>query len=184
MTVVTQLPDLNHRRGCSPSAKLAGPDFSDRLMLGASESWAIDQSGAFFSSEVIAMVPVKILMTPVEKVKTIDRDGTVRQAAESMRMHGVSSLLVRKGDAVVGIVTDTDLARRVMAVGLNPDSTTVEQIMSAPVLQIDAEATLLDANDLMARKGLRHLGVQKDGKLVGLVSVRDLLNFLTKYPRS
>ncbi len=55
--------------------------------------------------------------------------------------------------------------------------------MTTPILKIEAEATLLDANDMMSQKGVRHLGVQKNGKLVGLVSVRDLLDFLTKYPR-
>jgi CBS domain-containing protein len=130
------------------------------------------------------MVPVKLLMTPRERLRTIDRDGTIRQSAELMRAHGIGSLLVVKGEDVVGIVTDTDLARRAMACGLDPERTQVERIMSAPLLQIDAEASLLDANDLMAREGVRHLGVQKDGRLLGLVSVRDLVNFLTKYPRS
>lgn len=130
------------------------------------------------------MVPVRLLMTPLEKLKTVDRDESVRFAAEMMRTHKIGSLLVTRGDAVVGIVTDTDLTRRVMAARLDPDQTSVERVMSAPVLQIEAEATLLDANDLMAREGVRHLGVQRDGKLVGLVSVRDLVNFLTKYPRS
>jgi CBS domain-containing protein len=130
------------------------------------------------------MVPVKLLMTPREKLKTIDRDGSIRQSAELMQAYGIGSLLVVKGEDVVGIVTDTDLARRAMARGLDAERTPVEKIMSAPVLQIDAEASLLDANDLMAREGVRHLGVQKNGQLLGLVSARDLLNFLTKYPRS
>jgi CBS domain-containing protein len=123
-------------------------------------------------------------MTPREKLKVIDRDGTVRQSAELMQTHSIGSLLVVKGEDVVGIVTDRDLARRAMARGLDPERTSVEKIMSAPVLQIDAEASLLDANDLMAEKKVRHLGVQRDGKLIGLVSVSDLLNFLTKYPRN
>lgn len=130
------------------------------------------------------MVPVKLIMTPREKLKMIDRDGTVRQSAELMQTHSIGSLLVVKGEDVVGIVTDRDLARRVMARGLDPERTSVEKIMSAPVLQIDADASLLDANDLMAEKKVRHLGVQRDGKLIGLVSVSDLLNFLTKYPRN
>jgi CBS domain-containing protein len=130
------------------------------------------------------MVPVKLLMTPVEKLKTIDRDEPIRRSSELMRSFRISSLLVTNKDSVVGIVTDTDLARRAMAERLDPDTTPVERIMSAPVLQLPAEATLLDANDLMAKEGVRHLGVQKEGKLIGIVSVRDLVNFLTKYPRS
>lgn len=130
------------------------------------------------------MVPVKLIMTPVEKLKTVDRDEPVRRSSKLMRDFQIGSLLVTNKEAVVGIVTDTDLARRVMAEDLDPDKTPVERIMSAPFLQISTEATLLDANDLMAKKRVRHLGVQKDGKLVGLVSARDLVIFLTKYPRS
>lgn len=129
------------------------------------------------------MVPVKLLMTPVEKVVTIDRDETIRRASQLMRDHKIGCLLVGKDEAL-GIVTETDLARRVMAEGMNPEQTSIGQVMTAPILKVGAEATLLDANDLMAQKGIRHLGVERDGKLVGLVSVRDLLNFLTKYPRS
>jgi len=130
------------------------------------------------------MVPVKLIMTPLEKLRTIDRDESIRRSAKLMRDHRIGSLLVTHGETVVGIVTDTDLARRVMADAVDPDHTAVERIMSAPVLQVTAEATLLEANDLMAREGVRHLGVQRDGKLIGLISVRDLVNFLTKYPRS
>jgi CBS domain-containing protein len=129
------------------------------------------------------MVPVKLLMTPVEKVVTIDRDETIRRASQLMRDHKIGCLLVKK-DEVLGIVTETDLARHVMAEGMNPEQTPVGRIMTSPILKIGADATLLDANDLMANKGIRHLGVENDDTLVGLISVRDLLNFLTKYPRS
>ena len=126
------------------------------------------------------MVSVKLIMTPVEKLKTIDRDDSVRHASELMRDYKIGSLLVIKNDDVLGIVTDTDLTRRAMATRLDPDKTSVERIMSAPLLQVPVEATLLDVSDLMSREGVRHLGVRKDGEIVGLISVRDLVTFLTK----
>jgi CBS domain-containing protein len=129
------------------------------------------------------MVPIKLLMTPVDKLVTIDREETIRRASQLMRDHKIGCLLVTKGD-VVGVVTETDLTRRVMAEGMNPEQTPVGRVMTTPILKVGTEATLLDANDLMAQRGVRHLGVERDGRLVGLVSVRDLLNFLTKYPRS
>jgi len=73
--------------------------------------------------------------------------------------------------------------RRVVAAGADATKTTVEQIMSAPVMTIEDHRTLLDANDRMAHSHVRHLGVTRDGKLVGLVSVRDLIVFLTNLPR-
>ena len=52
-----------------------------------------------------------------------------------------------------------------------------------PLVTIEEHKTLLDANDLMAQTHLRHLGVTKDGQLVGMISVRDLVVFLTNLPR-
>ncbi len=128
------------------------------------------------------MVPVKLLMTPLEKIQTVDHDKTIRQASQLMRDHKIGCLFVKKGDAL-GIVTDTDLTRRVMAEGMDPEKEPIERVMTTPILNIDDEATLLDANDMMSEKGIRHLGVERNGTLVGLVSVRDLVKFLTKYPR-
>jgi CBS domain-containing protein len=109
------------------------------------------------------MVPVKSFMVPVDK--------------------NIGSLFITRGKDIIGIVTDTDMVRRSVATGADPSKTPVEQIMSAPIITIEEHKTLLDANDLMAREHLRHLGVTRDGKLVGMISVRDLVVFLTNLPR-
>lgn len=129
------------------------------------------------------MVPVKSFMVPVEKVVKVDRDTDVRKAAEIMRDSNIGSLFITRGEDIIGIVTDTDMVRRAVAAGADASRTTVEQIMSAPIVTIEENRTLLDANDLMAREHLRHLGVTRNGKLVGLISVRDLVVFLTNLPR-
>lgn len=129
------------------------------------------------------MVPVKSFMVPVEKFVTVDRDTDVRKAAAIMRDRDIGSLFVTRGKDIIGIVTDTDVVRRSVAVGADPSKTPVEQIMSAPIVTIEENKTLLDANDLMAREHLRHLGVTRDKKLVGMISVRDLVVFLTNLPR-
>ncbi|MGH7236277.1 MAG: CBS domain-containing protein [Nitrospiraceae bacterium] len=129
------------------------------------------------------MVPVKSFMIPVEKFVTVDRDSDVRNAATLMRDHGIGSLIVTRGKEFIGIVTDTDMVRRVVALGVDAAKTSVEQIMSAPIVMIDENKTLLDANNLMAREHIRHLGVSRDNRLVGMISVRDLVVFLTNLPR-
>lgn len=129
------------------------------------------------------MVPVKSFMVPKEKFITVERDTDAQTAARIMRDRGIGSLFVTNGKEIVGIITDTDMVRRVVAAGVDTHKTTVEQIMSAPILTIEEGKTLLDANDLMAQTHLRHLGVTKDGKLVGMISVRDLVVFLTNLPR-
>ena len=129
------------------------------------------------------MVPVKSFMVTADKFIKVDRDVKVREAAEIMRDNGIGSVFVTREGVIIGVLTDTDLVRRLVAVGLDPAATTVEQIMSAPILTIDENKTLLDANDLMAREHIRHLGISQGEQLVGMISVRDLVVFLTNLPR-
>ena len=129
------------------------------------------------------MVSVKSFMIPREKFISVERDTNAQTAARIMRDRGIGSLFVTNGKEIIGILTDTDMVRRVVAVGADTQKTTVEQIMSAPILTIDENKTLLDANDLMAKTHIRHLGVTQDDKLSGMISVRDLVLFLTNLPR-
>ncbi len=129
------------------------------------------------------MVPVKSFMIPREKAVTVPRDTGTQTAARILRGRGIGSLFVTNDREIVGIITDTDMMRRVVAAGADAIKTTVEQIMSAPIMTIEESKTLLDANDLMAQSHVRHLGVTREGKLVGVISVRDLVVFLTNLPR-
>jgi CBS domain-containing protein len=122
-------------------------------------------------------------MVPRDKFITIERDTDAQTAARIMRDRGIGSLFVTNGKEIIGILTDTDMVRRVVAAGSDTHKTTAEQIMSAPILTIEQNKTVLDANDLMAQTHIRHLGVTQDGKLVGMISVRDLVVFLTNLPR-
>jgi signal-transduction protein with cAMP-binding, CBS, and nucleotidyltransferase domain len=129
------------------------------------------------------MVPVKSFMIPAEKIIAVDRAISVRQAAKIMKDTGIGSVLVTWDRVIVGILTDTDIARRLVGMGLDPDRTPVEHIMSTPVLKIDENKTIRDANAMMAKEHVRHLGVSRDGKLVGMISVRDLVTFVSNLPR-
>ena len=125
------------------------------------------------------MDPIKSFMVPSEKFITVERDTDVQTAARMMRDRRINSLLVTKGNEIIGILTDTDMVRRVVAADVDILTATVEKIMSAPILTIEEDKTVLDASDLMAQKRIRHLGVTQGGKLVGMISVRDILAFLT-----
>ena len=129
------------------------------------------------------MDPVKSFMVPSEKFITVERDTDVQTAARIMRDRRINSLFVTNGKEIVGILTSTDMVRRVAAAGVDTLTTTAEQIMSAPILTIEEDKTVLDASDLMAQTHIRHLGVTQGGKLVGMISVRDLLVFLTNLRR-
>ena len=108
------------------------------------------------------------------------QDTTIVAAAERMQVRRIGSVLVESDDpkrAFIGIVTETDLVRKVLAAGLDPTVTMVDQIMARPVLTITAERSMLDASHLMETHHVRHLCVLDGGDIVGLISVRDLVRY-------
>jgi signal-transduction protein with cAMP-binding, CBS, and nucleotidyltransferase domain len=109
---------------------------------------------------------------------------SVVSAAKTMRSARVGSLLVKQGKQFVGIVTDTDIARRAVASGKNLSKLTVEKIMTSPVCTIERSQSVDDAQDMMGDLGVRHLGVTSGGEIVGVVSVRDLLLHYKRYAQS
>lgn len=125
------------------------------------------------------MDPIKSFMVPSERFITVERDTDVQTSARIMRDRRINSLFVTNGKEIVGILTSIDMVRRVVAVEVDTLTTTAEQIMSAPIVTIEADKTILDASDLMAKTHIRHLGVTEGGELVGMISVSDLLVFLT-----
>jgi CBS domain-containing protein len=115
-----------------------------------------------------------------KELKKIAHTTSVREAAKRMKDERVGSLFVEKNGALVGIVTETDIVRRGAADGKDLTKLTVEQIMTSPIATIEVTRTIQDAHDMMGDLGVRHLGVSDKGKLVGLVSVRDLLIYFKR----
>jgi CBS domain-containing protein len=99
---------------------------------------------------------------------------TVREAAQVMERSGVGALAVVEGAKLRGIVTDRDLVRRVLATG-TPSDARVDDVMTSPVVSIDADADLHEAFALFRTHGVRRLAVVRDGQFVGMVTVDDLL---------
>ncbi|MCA9485135.1 MAG: CBS domain-containing protein [Nitrospina sp.] len=102
---------------------------------------------------------------------------SVREAAQLMHEKEVGSLLIKDGEEFIGIVTETDFTRKAIAKGLNTETATVRDVMTAPLLTIEAQMAPVEANMFMAKHKIRHLGVVDQGKLVGVLSVRDLVHF-------
>lgn len=119
------------------------------------------------------MTPLALLMQ--KDIQQVSPRATLREAAERMRDKRIGSLFIGEGEKQIGIISEGDFVRKAIAEGLNPDSTPVESIMSRPIISIDIDQTAKEANDLMATKGVRHLAVTNRGKIVGVISVRDLV---------
>jgi len=82
---------------------------------------------------------------------------------------------------MIGIITDTDIVQRAVAEKLDQTKVAVEKIMTTPLATIESTRSLRDAHDMMADLSIRHLPVSQAGKVVGLLSVRDLLVCFASY---
>jgi len=124
--------------------------------------------------------PLSVLRVLMQTtMETIASERTVLEATQRMAEKRIGSLLVLEAGDMVGIVTETDVVRKVIAAGLPARSTSVGGVMNAPLIQIDINDTAREASRLMAEKRIRHLAVTEDNKVVGLLSVRDLVKVVS-----
>jgi CBS domain-containing protein len=115
----------------------------------------------------------------IEKRPDIAPWTSVEYAARVMAAHDVGALLVMNEEALAGIVTERDLLNRVLAVGKNPATTTVRDVMSTPVQGVSSNAPIEEAAERMRLHNIRHLAVfDDDGELRGMLSQRRLLSDL------
>jgi CBS domain-containing protein len=108
-------------------------------------------------------------------VRSIHRAATIKEAGRLLQKYKVGSLLVDDGSRYIGIVTDSDLSRKAVAKGLDPNTTTVLACMSKPVVSIEETETLDEAMNLMKEEKIRHLAVTADRTIIGVLSISDLL---------
>jgi signal-transduction protein with cAMP-binding, CBS, and nucleotidyltransferase domain len=113
------------------------------------------------------------------QIRTVQSDASLREAGRLMEQFNVGSLMVVGGGQYIGILTDTDLARKALAEGVNPEKDRVQSFMSSPIITIDSRRLVEEARALMKGKGIRHLPVTEEGKIVGLISLGDLVRYYT-----
>ncbi|WP_447976699.1 CBS domain-containing protein [Candidatus Nitrospira bockiana] len=110
-------------------------------------------------------------------VRSIRADATLKEAGRLLQKLKVGSLLVDDGRRYIGIITDTDLSRKAVARGLDPNTTLVKTCMSKPIISIEDDEPLDAAVALMKDNGVRHLAVTEDRTIIGVLSVSDLLRY-------
>jgi CBS domain-containing protein len=119
-------------------------------------------------------------------VETVPRDTTVFAAVERMNEQRIGALLVadnyRPGQPYrpIGIFTERDVLVRVIAKRLDPQTTTVGEVMTCDLITVHADATVTEAMSIITEKRCRHLPVVDDAGLCGLISIGDLTSWVVK----
>ncbi|HKE41046.1 MAG TPA: CBS domain-containing protein [Casimicrobiaceae bacterium] len=112
---------------------------------------------------------------PVQAVHTIAPGASVFDAVKLMAEKSIGALIVTEGDRVVGIITERDYARKIVLMSRSSKETPVRDIMTSAVMYVRLDQTTEDCMVLMTEKRLRHLPVMEGERLVGLISIGDLV---------
>ena len=116
-----------------------------------------------------------ILKVKGTDVWCVEPDATVFDALQRMAEKEVGALVVTEGAQVVGLITEREYARKVVLQGRTSPTTLVKEIMISPVVYIHLDQPIEECMALMTEKRTRHLPVIEDGKLVGLISIGDIV---------
>ena len=123
------------------------------------------------------MLEVGDVMTP--SVVSEDEEASVTKLSKEMELAGIGSIVITRLGKPVGIVTDRDIAIKVMMQDKKGSEIKAKEIMSSPLITIGPDLSLEKACEILAEKGIRQLPVVEDDELVGIISVR---NILTRSP--
>jgi CBS domain-containing protein len=104
----------------------------------------------------------------------IDEDKSVYDATKMMVDNNRGSVVATRGGESIGILTERDIMKKVVAKSLDPKSTRVRDVMTSPPVTIDKDRPLREAIDVMNRKKVRRMLVTENGKIIGIFSLRDV----------
>ncbi len=117
----------------------------------------------------------ELLQTKDGAMLTTTPDVTVLAAAILMNERGTGSVLIMENDQLIGIFTERDLMRRVVAMVKDPASTPLREVMTTALVTCTPEASVSDCGTLMSERRIRHLPVIVNDKVVGVITTGDLL---------
>lgn len=117
----------------------------------------------------------QILQGKQSRVCSVPQEAPVLEVIRLMAEQHIGSVLVMRGDDLIGIATERDYARKVILQGRSSVDTPVHQIMSSPVACVTPNHTVQDCMEIMTERHVRHLPVKDGGTVVGMVSIGDLV---------
>jgi CBS domain-containing protein len=134
----------------------------------------MSESEAEGCGEEKTVVSLKAEDVMATEVLTLDENMSVKEAADIMAKEGFSYAIVTKAEAAVGIMTERDILKRIVAEDKNSKKTKVKDIMSSPLVTIERGTDLEKASRLMFEKQIKNLPVAEGNRLVGLVNLTDI----------
>jgi CBS domain-containing protein len=119
-----------------------------------------------------------ILKRKGSEVHSISSHAMVYEALEKLAEKNIGALVVMDGPELVGILSERDYVRKVILKGFSSRDLEVERIMSAPAITVSLHATVDECMQVMTENRCRHLPIEEDGRLVGVVSIGDLVQWI------
>jgi len=134
----------------------------------------------FFRAQDQRRSPLHRIVDPDDDLAFVGPEAMVSECVKLMAGREIGSLVVMQGGAILGIFTERDALKRVLAAGLDPARTRVDAVMTRNPVCIPLSTSVGEAMRLITEKRFRHLPVVEDGKLLGLVSSGDLTRWLVR----
>jgi len=123
------------------------------------------------------MTIAAILQNKGAEVLTVQADTQVREAVAILAERRIGALPVVRGEEVAGIMSERDVIYKLRSDGAAVLDWKVEQIMTAPAITVEPDQQVLGALSLMTKRRIRHLPVVEDGRIIGIVSIGDLVKY-------
>lgn len=120
------------------------------------------------------MIGIKVKEIMTKPAIKIEHDKTVQEAAQEMVKHRVGSIIVVKNNRPIGIITETDLNKKIVAPAKNPKKLKVTDIMSSPIVFANPEDDIVTAVEMMEKHRIKRLPVVSKKKIVGIITNTDI----------
>jgi CBS domain-containing protein len=117
-----------------------------------------------------------LLKSKPTRMVSVKPEDSVLAAIKIMAREDIGAAIVMSGDRLAGIFSERDYARKIILKGRSSENTRVEEIMTANVVCVSPRAKSRDCMALMSEKNIRHLPVVEEGRVIGMVSIRDIVS--------